>query len=68
MYAAYFGGIEVSAPNQNAAFQMIGSDSGFPTAEERRARRAERLAELQFRRAKGYPLTRWEQFQSWLFA
>ncbi|MGI5972658.1 MAG: hypothetical protein ACOX67_02750 [Oscillospiraceae bacterium] len=65
MYAIRFGGIELPASTQSEVLQMAGSDSGFPTAEERRARRAERLAELRFRRMKGYPVSlaeRWTAF------
>lgn len=66
MYAVHFGGIELPVSSQSAAWQMAGSDSGFPTAEERRARRAERLAELRFRREKGYPTSLLDRWQGWL--
>lgn len=65
MYSIRFGGIELPVSTQRELWQIAGSDSGFPTAEERRARRAERLAELQFRKMKGYPVSlteRWAAF------
>ena len=65
MYAVRFGGIELSVSSQCEAWQVAGSDSGFPTAEERRARRAERLAELRFRRQKGYPVSLLDRWQGW---
>lgn len=64
MYTMRFGGIELPVSTQKELWQMAGSDSGFPTAEERRARRAERLAELRFRKAKGYPLSLAERWAS----
>jgi len=48
--------------DQRQAYLAAGSDSGFPTAEERRAHRAERLADLRFRQQKGYPLSPWDRW------
>lgn len=56
MYAVLFGGIELPVSSEAEAWQVAGSDSWFPSSAERRAKRAERKADLQFRMAKGYPL------------
>ena len=68
MFAVQYGGIEVPVFSRNEAVKMAGSDSGFPRAEERKARKDERLAELRFRYEKGYPLSFWERMRArWLF-
>ena len=56
MYAVRFSGIELPMQTAQEAWHAAGSDSGFPTSEERRANRAAKLAELRFCREKGYPL------------
>ena len=57
MFAARFGGIDLNAFCRREAEEMAGSESGFPTRAERKARKKARLAEIRFRMEKGYPVS-----------
>lgn len=57
MFAMQYSGIDLYTLCRKEAEEMAGSDSGFPTRAERKARRAERLADLRFRMKKGYPVS-----------